>query len=32
MKTSGLYAAWRESGEWPDFCKDAALAYRCRAE
>lgn len=31
MKSSGLYAAWRESGEWPDFCADPALAYRCNA-
>jgi len=31
MKSSGLYTAWRDSGEWPDFCKDAALGYRCDA-
>ncbi len=31
MKTSGLYTAWRDSGEWPDFCADAALTYRCDA-
>ncbi|MBL8557799.1 MAG: hypothetical protein JNM47_03715 [Hyphomonadaceae bacterium] len=31
MKTSGLYTAWRESGEWPDFCADPALGYRCDA-
>lgn len=31
MKSSGLYAAWRDSGAWPDFCKDATLGYRCDA-
>jgi adenylate cyclase len=31
MKTSGLYTAWRDSGEWPDFCTDASLTYRCDA-
>lgn len=29
MKSSGLHAAWRDSNEWPDFCTDASLTYRC---
>jgi hypothetical protein len=29
MDSSGLLDAWRDSGAWPDFCKDAGMPYRC---
>jgi hypothetical protein len=29
MDSSGLRTAWRESGEWPDFCGEVGLPYRC---
>jgi TolB-like protein/Tfp pilus assembly protein PilF len=29
MKSSRLYEAWRDSGDWPDFCRDGALPYKC---
>lgn len=32
MKEIGLLAYWRESGQWPDFCRDPSLPYDCQAE
>jgi len=29
MDSSGLRTAWRESEDWPDFCKDAGMSYTC---
>lgn len=29
MKSSRLYDAWAESGQWPDFCNEGGLPYRC---
>lgn len=29
MDSSGLRAAWRESEDWPDFCKDTGMSYTC---
>lgn len=29
MASSGLRTAWRESEDWPDFCGEAGLPYRC---
>jgi tetratricopeptide (TPR) repeat protein len=28
----GLLAYWRQSGVWPDFCRDPRLPYDCRKE
>ena len=25
----GLLALWRQTGRWPDFCRDPTLPYRC---
>jgi adenylate cyclase len=32
MRDLGLLAYWRDTGEWPDFCREAGLPYRCAAE
>jgi hypothetical protein len=32
MHRWGLFAYWRDSGRWPDFCADPALPYDCKAE
>lgn len=32
MRDSGLLQFWRDSGNWPDFCADPGLPYRCEAE
>lgn len=28
----GLLAYWRQTGIWPDFCRDPDLGYNCQAE
>jgi tetratricopeptide (TPR) repeat protein len=28
----GLLAYWRQTGIWPDFCRDPELSYNCQAE
>jgi len=28
----GLVAYWRDTGKWPDFCREPALSYNCQAE
>ncbi len=28
----GLLAYWRSTGKWPEFCRDPALPYDCKAE
>lgn len=28
----GLVRYWSSSGDWPDFCSDAALPYNCKTE
>jgi hypothetical protein len=28
----GLVAYWRSTGEWPDFCRDPSLPYKCEKE
>lgn len=32
MRDLGLLAYWRLSGNWPDFCREPNLPYRCQAE
>jgi hypothetical protein len=30
LERLGLMAYWRQTGRWPDLCKDPSLASRCR--
>mgnify|MGYP002623612055 CR=1 FL=1 len=32
MQDLGLLRHWRLSGQWPDFCREPGLPYRCDAE
>jgi DNA-binding winged helix-turn-helix (wHTH) protein/tetratricopeptide (TPR) repeat protein len=32
MHEIGLVDLWRETGRWPDFCRDALIRYNCRQE
>jgi hypothetical protein len=32
IKDTGLIQYWRETGRWPDFCRERDLPYDCETE
>ncbi|MGD9980308.1 MAG: adenylate/guanylate cyclase domain-containing protein [Hyphomonadaceae bacterium] len=32
MRDTGLIQYWRETGQWPDFCRERNLSYNCEQE